>query len=220
MNSNDRLCRRSNMRMHRSRNVRPCNVPVLHNIKIVPGSKIYQTMFALQSLSPLRLLQRLRHAFSASMGSSMPSSDPIRSAGRYNEIRRGGIHRNLGKQRFKLHLSAGRLEKCFRELVECAELDGAGTIQKFFNIYLPIASPQIFFVIFLNILTSFKSFAMINILAGTGDSELSVLIIKLYSYAFTRERYETGCVCGGSLAGDLPDFRIQFSFEKKVVFYQ
>ena len=107
------------------------------------------------------------------------------------------------------------------ELIECANLDGAGPLTKFFKIYIPIASPQIFFVVFLNILTSFKSFAMIKILLGNTNSALDVLIFQVYKQAFIRGRFETACVYAAVLC--LIIFlttRIQMMVEKRVVNYQ
>ena len=108
------------------------------------------------------------------------------------------------------------------DLVESATLDGASYWKKFVNIYVPIASPQIFFVVFLNILNSYKSFALIKILVGTGPAEsTNVLVHALYSNAFARGRFETACVYAMVLC--LVIFlttRIQFILEKKVVHYQ
>jgi sn-glycerol 3-phosphate transport system permease protein len=107
------------------------------------------------------------------------------------------------------------------DLIECADLDGATHFTKFFRIYLPIASPQVFFVVFLNIVGAFKSFAMIKILLGNTNSTMNVLIFQVYKYAFLRGRFETGCVYAIVLC--LVIFlttRIQFLFEKKLVFYK
>lgn len=108
------------------------------------------------------------------------------------------------------------------DLVESATLDGASYWKKFRHIYVPIASPQIFFVVFLNILSSYKSFALIKILVGTGPAEsTNVLVHALYSNAFARGRFETACVYAMVLC--LVIFlttRIQFILEKKVVHYQ
>jgi sn-glycerol 3-phosphate transport system permease protein len=190
--------------------------------KRVMGSKIYQTMFALpMALATAPVAAIATYIFSKyGIFNAIMGSDTIWLAGatRFAVVVFIVIWANSGSS--FIYLLVG-FRNVSEDLVECAELDGAGPIRKFFNIYLPIASPQIFFVIFLNILSSFKSFAMINIIAGTNDSELSVLILKLYSYAFVRERYETGCVYALVLA--LVIFlvsRIQFLFEKKVVFYQ
>ncbi|MCQ2412614.1 MAG: sugar ABC transporter permease [Sphaerochaetaceae bacterium] len=108
------------------------------------------------------------------------------------------------------------------ELIECANLDGCGPVRRFFQIFIPIASPQIFFVIFLNILSAFKGFAIIKILVGNVEApEVTTLILKLYQYAFVRDRYEIACVYGLILAVVIfVVSRIQFMVEKKVVFYQ
>lgn len=190
--------------------------------KRVAGSKIYQTMFALPiALATAPIAAIAIYIFSKyGIFNAIIGSDTIWLAGatRFAVVVFIVIWANSGSS--FIYLLVG-FRNVSEELVECAELDGAGPIRKFFHIYLPIASPQIFFVIFLNILSSFKSFAMINIIAGTDDSELSVLILKLYSYAFVRERFETGCVY--ALVLSLVIFlvsRVQFLFEKKVVFYQ
>ncbi len=190
--------------------------------KIVSGSKIYQTMFALPmafATAPIAAIATYIFSkygiFNAIAGSNTVW---LSGATRFPIVVLIVIWANSGSSFIYLLVGFRNVPE---ELVECASLDGAGPIRKFFNIYLPIASPQIFFVIFLNILTAFKSFAMINILVGTSDSELSVLIIKLYSYAFVRERYETGSVYAIILS--LVIFlvsRLQFALEKKVVFYQ
>ena len=107
------------------------------------------------------------------------------------------------------------------DLLESANLDGASGLTKFFKIYLPIASPQVFFVIFLNILGAFKSFAVIKILVGNTNNNLDVLIYEVYKQAFIRGRFETACVYALVLC--LLIFvvsRIQFILEKRLVFYQ
>lgn len=108
------------------------------------------------------------------------------------------------------------------DLLESATLDGAGYVTKFFKVYVPIASPQIFFVIFLDIITSFKSFALISILVGAGPNEsTNVLIYALYNNAFYRGRFETACVYAIALCALIFIVtRIQLLCEKKVVFYQ
>ncbi len=190
--------------------------------RAVKGSKIYQTMFALPiALASAPIAAIATYIFSKyGIFNAIVGSDTIWLSGKtlFMTVVVIVIWANCGSS--FIYLLVG-----FRnvpiELLECADLDGANPFTKFFKIYLPIASPQVFFVIFLNILTAFKSFAMIRILVGTGDSELSTLIVKLYDYAFVRERYEHGCVY--ALILSLVIFivsRIQFIVEKKVVFYQ
>lgn len=108
------------------------------------------------------------------------------------------------------------------DLVESAELDGAGAVTKFFKIYLPLASPQIFYVVFLNILTAFKTFNMIKLLAGTDAQYLKTFSTKVFQYGFSGvSRFEMACVY--SILMCIVIFlvtRIQFALEDKVVFYQ
>lgn len=108
------------------------------------------------------------------------------------------------------------------DLIEGASLDGAGYITKFFKIYLPVASPQVFYVVFLNIVGSFKAFALIKILVGSGPAEsTNVLVYALYSNAFSRGRFETACVYSLVLCAIIfVATRIQFFCEKRWVHYQ
>jgi sn-glycerol 3-phosphate transport system permease protein len=107
------------------------------------------------------------------------------------------------------------------DLIESANLDRASAWTKFFKIYLPIASPQLFYVLFLNILTPFKSFTMIKMLFGTNEEGLRVLSGTIYQSAILETRFETACVY--SLILCVLIFlvtRVQFILEKKVVHYQ
>lgn len=190
--------------------------------KSVRGSKVYQTMFALpMALATAPIAAIATYIFSKyGIFNGIVGSNTVWLSGStmFPVVVMIVIWANSGSSFIYLLVGFRNVPD---ELLECADLDGANPFTKFFHIYLPIASPQVFFVIFLNILSAFKSFAMIKILVGTDDSELAVLILKLYSYAFVRERYETGCVY--ALVLSLVIFlvsRIQFLFEKKAVFYQ
>lgn len=108
------------------------------------------------------------------------------------------------------------------ELLESATIDGANAIQKVFKVYIPIASPQIFFVIFLNILNSFKAFAVIKILVGKGPADsTNTLVYAIYSNAFLRGRFETACVYSLVLCLVIFIFtKLQMACEKRMVFYK
>ena len=108
------------------------------------------------------------------------------------------------------------------ELVESAELDGAGSLRKLFSIYIPIASPQIFYVVFLNILTAFKSFTMIKMLfSSKTDKGLQVLNWMVYRQAFEESRFESACIYALALCALIfLVTRIQMFLEKRIVHYQ
>jgi len=107
-------------------------------------------------------------------------------------------------------------------LVESSMLDGANYFQRLKNVYIPIATPQIFYVIFLNIISSFKAFGAINVLTEGGPSEsTNILIYALYSNAFLRGRFETACVYAMVLCTVIfLVSRLQFILEKRMVHYQ
>jgi sn-glycerol 3-phosphate transport system permease protein len=108
------------------------------------------------------------------------------------------------------------------ELVESARIDGAGYFKRLFKIITPMASPQIFFVVFLNIVSSFQSFSQIRTLTYGGPSySTTVLVYSIYLSAIQNTRFET------AFAQSMVLFLIilvvtflQFGTEKKVVHYQ
>jgi len=104
------------------------------------------------------------------------------------------------------------------ELIESSTIDGATKLQKIRHILIPVASPQIFFVIFLNIANSFKAFAQIRLLTSGGPAEsTTTLIYALYEMAFFNNRFESACVLSLFLFLIIFFFtKIQFMFEKKV----
>lgn len=108
------------------------------------------------------------------------------------------------------------------DLLESAYLDGAGPFRRIKDIIFPLASPQLFFVLFLNINSSFKGFAQIKLLTQGGPANSTkTLIYYIYENALIHGRFETACVQAIFLF--LLIFfvtRIQFMLEKKVVHYQ
>ncbi len=81
------------------------------------------------------------------------------------------------------------------DLLESATLDGAGPLRKAWNILIPMASPQIFFVVFLNISGSFKAFGQIKMLTNGGpNNSTTTLIFSMYNNAMLNNRFDTACV--------------------------
>lgn len=108
------------------------------------------------------------------------------------------------------------------ELMEAASLDGAGPWTKALRIKIPIASPQIFYVIFLKIVTAFKAFGQIRLLTGGGPvGYTTTLMYKVYERGTVGGYFEIACCY--SIILFLIIFiatRIQFMLEKKYVHYQ
>jgi len=109
------------------------------------------------------------------------------------------------------------------ELIESSRIDGAGYFTRLFRIMTPIATPQIFFVVFLDIVTSFQAFAQIRLLTPNGGPSYStnVLIYSIYQSAIRDSRYETAFTQSIVLfLIILVITLIQFKTEDKVVYYQ
>ncbi|MCE5300088.1 MAG: sugar ABC transporter permease [Spirochaetia bacterium] len=74
-----------------------------------------------------------------------------------------------------------------RQLYEAAEIDGAGMIQKFWNVTVPMLTPVIFFNLIMSIVASFQIFTQVYVMTGgqggPADSTL-VLVLYIYQHAF------------------------------------
>lgn len=108
------------------------------------------------------------------------------------------------------------------EVLESAWLDGAGPLARIRHILIPMASPQLFFVLFLNISGSFRSFAQIRLLTGGGPANgTKNLIYYIYENAMINGRFETACVQAVVLFILIFSItQIQFALEKRMVHYQ
>ncbi|MDL2324764.1 sugar ABC transporter permease [Ruminococcaceae bacterium OttesenSCG-928-A16] len=108
------------------------------------------------------------------------------------------------------------------DIIESARIDGAGYFTRLFRIITPIASPQIFFVVFLNIVSSFQAFAQVRLLTQGGPSyTTNVLVYSIYMSAIRNSRYETAFAQSVVLfIIILVITLIQFATEDKVVYYQ
>lgn len=108
-----------------------------------------------------------------------------------------------------------------QDIQEAAIVDGAGKFTRAIRIMIPMASPQIFFVVFTNIISSLKTFTQINLLTNGGPAgATSTLMYGIYWRQYNGE-YEAACVL--SIVLFLIIFlitRIQFLYEKKLVHYQ
>ncbi len=61
-----------------------------------------------------------------------------------------------------------------QDLLEAADIDGAGPVRRFFSITLPLISPTTFFLLLTTILNSLQAFDLLNIMSpqGTGTTTL------------------------------------------------
>ena len=104
------------------------------------------------------------------------------------------------------------------ELLESADVDGIGYFGKVFHVIFPVASPLIFYVVFLITIQSFQTFAQIKLLTmGRPSGSTETLVFSLYRQAFQNSRWETACALSVILFLIIFAIsRIEFLFEKKV----
>ncbi|WP_304427817.1 carbohydrate ABC transporter permease [uncultured Clostridium sp.] len=108
------------------------------------------------------------------------------------------------------------------ELIESAAIDGANYLTKVKNIIIPMVSPQMFLVVFMNLINAFQAFGQIKLLTqgGPGDST-NVLVHSIYREAFFNGRFEMACAQALILFVIMMIVTLlQFKFEKKGVHYQ
>lgn len=69
---------------------------------------------------------------------------------------------------------------------EAAKIDGAGRIQRFVSVTLPMLSPTIFFTLIISLINAFMIFPQVMIMtnAGPGDAT-QVIVERIYKYGFS-----------------------------------
>lgn len=84
----------------------------------------------------------------------------------------------------------GGLQTIPSSIYEAADIDGASSIKKFFNITLPLLSPTTFMIFILNIIGSFQVFDLINIMTEGGPGRsTNVLVYRIYQEGFVYSRF-------------------------------
>lgn len=95
-----------------------------------------------------------------------------------------GLWASIGGGRMIIFLAG--LQGVPKELYESAEIDGANTLQKFFNITLPMISPVILFNLILGIIGSFSVFSIAYIATEGGPNYATwFYMLHLYYNAFS-----------------------------------
>lgn len=107
------------------------------------------------------------------------------------------------------------------DLIEASVVDGAGWWTRTIKIMIPMASPQIFYVLFTSIISAFKTFTQIKLLTYGGPAgSTTTLMWQVYN---NNQKGSPELACCWSLLLFIVIFlatRIQFVFEKKMVHYQ
>ncbi|WP_203568850.1 carbohydrate ABC transporter permease [Aestuariimicrobium ganziense] len=89
----------------------------------------------------------------------------------------------------KMLIYLAALQGVSHELYEAAEVDGANTIQKFFQITVPLLRPATFFVLVTSIIGNFQTFDLIfNLTNGGPANATTVITYQIYVAAFQQFR--------------------------------
>ncbi len=107
-------------------------------------------------------------------------------------------------------------------LYEAAWIDGASKPKAFWYITLPLLSPTTFFVIVINIISSFQVFDQAYVLTGGGPGHAtSTIVYYIYSNAFQWFRMGYASAIAWILFGIIfLATLIQFSYQRKWVYYE
>lgn len=90
---------------------------------------------------------------------------------------------------FNMILLATGLTTIPRELYESASLDGAGKVQSFFKVTLPLLRPTIESVLILGFIYTFKVFDLVYVMTGGGPVN-STHMLSTYSYKLSFEMFK------------------------------
>lgn len=114
------------------------------------------------------------------------------------------------------------LQNVDRGLLEAAKIDGAGAVQRFFRIIIPVASPQIFFVMLMNVTGALRIYESIYVLTGGGPGDSSrSLVMLIAEKGFTSFDYGTASALSILLLGLIAVVTIiQFAGSKRWVHYE
>lgn len=108
-----------------------------------------------------------------------------------------------------------------KELLESSSIDGASYFKKLFSIVIPMISPTLFFMVFMDVMNAFQSFGQVNILTGGGPGDsTNVLVFSIYREAFFNGRFDTASAQSIILFVFMFVIAmLQFKYEKKGVHY-
>lgn len=119
-------------------------------------------------------------------------------------------------------LLVGALRSVPKDIVEAAEIEGAGPIAKFFRIQLPLISPTILFIVSTRLRDSMLLSGPVLVMTNGGPyRSTQTLVYQMYIEGFTAGNYSKGSAIG-VVVFTLTFLLIllAFRFERRGVFYQ
>lgn len=105
---------------------------------------------------------------------------------------------------------------------EAAKLDGANSWKMFIHITLPLLSPTTFFVIVINVISSFQVFDQAYVLTGGGPGNATnTIVYYIYNNAFQWFRMGYAAAIAWVLFGVIfAATFVQFKYQRKWVYYE
>ena len=114
------------------------------------------------------------------------------------------------------------LQNIPRELIEAAELDGAGPWKRFRYVTVPLLTPTIFFLMMVGVIGSLQIFNQAYVMTQGGPAHATLFYV-LYLFQTAFERFQMGYACAMALVLfiiTLVVSLIQLAMGKKWVHYQ
>ena len=167
-------------------------VAILLNQKLI-ATTIWRTLYFLPTLTPLvaaALLWRWMLNPDVGLVNFLLSKVGIEGPGWLNSTTWAipslvimGLWASVGGSRMIIFLAG--LQDVPAELLEAAEIDGAGTWDKFWNVTLPLITPTVFFNLVLGIIFALRTFEVAFIATNGGPARATWFIsLHIYQSAF------------------------------------
>lgn len=90
------------------------------------------------------------------------------------------VWKSLG---YNMILFLAGLQSIPQDYYEAAEIDGAGSFRRFWDITLPLLSPTTFLVVILSVIASFQVFEQTYILTGGGPANSTLTLVLMIFYS-------------------------------------
>lgn len=169
---------------------------LLMHVKI-PGIKIFRTVYFLPQVTSLIAIGLVWSTVLANygpvnqaltaLGMEHPPKWLSSSAWALLSVAIVSIWRSMGYN--AIILLAG-LQGVSADLYEAARIDGAGALQRFFKITLPMLSPSLFFILITQLINSFKVFDIIMAMTQGGPGRATnVMAYYIYQRSFVDFRF-------------------------------
>ena len=114
------------------------------------------------------------------------------------------------------------LQNIPRELIEAAQLDGAGPWKRFRYVTVPLLTPTIFFLTMVGVIASLQIFNQAYVMTQGGPAHATLFYV-LYLFQTAFERFQMGYACAMALVLFIITLivsLIQLAMGKKWVYYQ